>query len=400
MPLFFASCAKNLEGLLREELMSFGALSPKETVAGVYFEGNIALAYRVCLWSRLANHIFLQLSHFEANNADELYQKIQRNIRWSDHLASDGTFSIEVTGHHPTLINPLFTAQKIKDAIVDQIRDKTGKRPSIQNDRPQVLLHCHLDQKADKNLCTLSLNLSGESLHRRGYRLEGGKAPLKETLAAAILIRAGWLKYLAEPRENYLLLDPLCGTGTLLIEAASMALDIAPGLDRDYFGFFGWAQHIYHLPMWAELHEEAKTRKAEGLLKKNIKFIGSDVHPQAISKSLENIVHTGLSEKISVQLGDCANLKMPEGHPSENPGFIICNPPYGERMNTLDMESLEFLFKNFGEALKKDFIGWQLAIFSGSPRECIQAIKMRAKKTYPLFNGTIPCQLYLYTVSL
>jgi 23S rRNA (guanine2445-N2)-methyltransferase / 23S rRNA (guanine2069-N7)-methyltransferase len=398
MPLFFATCAKNLEGLLREELLSFGALAPKETVAGVYFEGPLELAYRTCLWSRLANHIFLQLSHFEANNADELYQKIQRNIYWPEHLSSEGTFSIEVTGHHPTLINPMFTAQKIKDAIVDQIRDKTGQRPSIQNTRPQVLINLHMEQKFQKNLCTLSLNLSGESLHRRGYRLEGGKAPLKETLAAAILLRAGWMKYLQEPREKYLLLDPLCGTGTFLVEAASMAFDIAPGLGRDYFGFLGWKQHPNQL--WENLLLEAKARKAQGLFKKNIKFIGSDIHFQAIAKSLENIAHTGLTQQISVHMADCADLKLPPGFENKDQGFIICNPPYGERMNTMDMEGLEFLFKNFGQALKKDFIGWQLAIFSGSPRECIQAIKMRAKKTYPFFNGTIPCQLYLYDVSL
>jgi 23S rRNA (guanine2445-N2)-methyltransferase / 23S rRNA (guanine2069-N7)-methyltransferase len=408
MALFFVTCARNIESLLREELIALGCLSVKETIAGNYFEGEIEQAYRVCLWSRLANHVLLQLSQFEAHNADELYRHVQR-IEWSSHLDVEGTLSIEVTGSHPAFNNPLFAAQKIKDAIVDQFRETHGgKRPSVENFRPDILLNLHMD----KGICSLSLNLSGESLHRRGYRLEGGKAPLKENLAAAILIRAGWPKYLAEKREHYFFVDPMCGSGTLLVEAALMAFDIAPGLQRGYFGFLGWQQH--QPSMWNALKEEAQDRRTLGLAR-NIIFSGSDIHPHAISKSLENIDNAGLSGRIGVHMGDCTQLRLNRLFPSQveitpgEKGFIICNPPYGERMNNTglnqevsnrDLDGLYELFTRFGAALKKDFLGWQLGIFSGAPKACVQGIKMRAQRNYSLFNGALPCTLYLYEVSV
>jgi 23S rRNA (guanine2445-N2)-methyltransferase / 23S rRNA (guanine2069-N7)-methyltransferase len=404
-----------MESLLREELIALGCLSVKETIAGNYFEGDLEQAYRVCLWSRLANHVLLQLLQFEANNADELYRHTQR-IQWTDHLDVDGTLSIEVTGNHPAFNNPLFAAQRIKDGIVDQFREAyAGKRPSVENFRPDILLNLHMD----RGVFSLSLNLSGESLHRRGYRLEGGKAPLKETLAAAILLRAGWSKYLAEQRDAYIFLDPMCGSGTLLVEAALMAFDIAPGLQRGYFGFLGWQQH--KPSVWANLKEEAQDRKTLGLARKNMILIGSDIHPHAISKSIENIDNVGLSGRISVHMGDCTALRLINLFPAKSShqaqafqyqgqkGFIICNPPYGERMNNTglnnevsnrDLDSLYALFKSFGEALKKEFIGWQLAIFSGAPKACVQGIKMRAQRNYSLFNGALPCTLYVYEVSL
>ena len=304
-------------------------------------------------------------------------------------------------GHERVSHAILSTAQRIKDAIVDQFRKNTGDRPSIETNRPDVLLNLHMDGE----FCTLSLSLSGESLHRRGYRLEGGKAPLKETLAAAILIRAAWPKYLKQ--ENPILLDPMCGTGTLLIEAAFMAFDIAPGLDRTYFGFSGWKQH--DLKIWQKLLKEAEDRQAKGLARKDVKILGSDIHPEAIAKSQENISKAGLASYISVELKDCANLVSPEGqiqdsplHPESLEGqknkLIICNPPYGERMNPGDFESLDLLFSNFGDALKNNFMGWHLALFSGAPKECTQKMRMRSHKSYPLYNGTLPCRVYLFDI--
>ncbi len=386
MSLFFATCAKNLEGLLREELLALGAQQVKETVAGVYFEGETELAYKVCLWSRLANHVLLQLAQFEAADADALYQAMQ-TIDWAEHLDVDGTLCIDVSGHHSGINNSLFIAQRAKDAIVDQFRDRTGRRPSVETFRPSISLNLH----TDGILCTLNLNLSGESLHRRGYRLEAGRAPLKETLAAAILLRAGWLKQLALPHAT--LLDPMCGTGTILVEAALMAFDIAPGLQRDYFGFFGWQQH--RPAMWQRLMEEAEQRKTVGLSRQNVTILGSDNHPHAISKSQENIARADLSDRISVSFVDCTELLKRE---DISPGLIVCNPPYGERMNTDDLASLNHLFKGFGEALKQHFVSWQLALFSGAPPECTKAIGIRSKKYYPFFNGLIPCRLFLFDI--
>lgn len=397
MPQFFVTCAKNLETLLKDEITQIadeGKLQAqiKETVAGVYVDGPMEMGYRMCLWSRVANHVFLPLSKFEVTNPEDLYTEVQR-VFWKDHLNADGTLWIDVTGSHARFNHPHFVAQKIKDAIVDQLRTPEGIRPSIQEDRPDIMLNLHMD----KGLCTLSLSLSGESLHRRGYRLEAGKAPLKETLAAAILMRAGWTKYLETPQKNHVFLDPMCGTGTLLIEAALMAFDIAPGLGRHYFGFSKWLN--YQKPLWEKLISEASIRKFRGLNQENIYFFGSDIHPHSIPKSLENIQRAKLGERISVYFQDCGELSLPGAERFTEPGFIVCNPPYGERMDSVEIDGLKGLFKKFGEALKKNFLGWHLGIFSGALKECSQALKIRSKKQYAFFNGTLPCQLFVYEVS-
>lgn len=386
MFMFFATCAKNLENLLREELQTLGAESLKETVAGVYFQGPIEIAYKACLWSRLANHILLQLSQFKISTESELYDAVQ-TLNWSEHLDVHQTLAVQISGSHPAFQNTLYAAQRVKDAIVDQFRSQTGERPSVQNDQPDILINLHLDPV----LCSLSLSLSGESLHRRGYHLESGKAPLKETLAAALLLRAGWLKELAKPHP--VLLDPMCGTGTFLIEAALMAYDIAPGLYRNYFGFLNWKQHQNTL--WSQLVQTAETRKTEGLASRQVKIIGSDIHRQAVIKAHENIDRAGLADQISVSLKDCVIMNAPE---NPEPGLIICNPPYGERMNAQDLNGVSALFSAFGERLREKFVNWKLAFFSGAPTDCNKAIGIRPDKIYAFLNGTIPCQLILFSI--
>jgi 23S rRNA (guanine2445-N2)-methyltransferase / 23S rRNA (guanine2069-N7)-methyltransferase len=397
MPSFFVTCAKNLESLLKAEIELIageGKLQAtlKETVAGVHVTGPLALGYRLCLWSRLANQVFLPLTQFEATNPEDLYREVKR-IEWSTHLSPEGTLWIDVTGSHARFNHPHFVAQKIKDAIVDQLRTPDGKRPTIQETRPDIVVNLHMD----KGLCTLSLSLSGESLHKRGYRLEGGKAPLKETLAAAILMRAGWLTYLQSPEPHHVFLDPMCGTGTLLIEAALMAFDIAPGLGRHYFGFLRWLPHDKRL--WDELLAEAAARKNKGLMNDHVHFFGSDIHPHAIEKTLENSARAQLSDRFSILSQHCGDLKRPSVSPLPSRGFIVCNPPYGERMDSEEIEGLKGLFKKFGEALKRECLGWQLGVFFGGPKETLQAMKLRSKKQYSLFNGTLPCQLFMYDVS-
>ncbi|MDF2939364.1 MAG: rlmL-2 [Gammaproteobacteria bacterium] len=381
---FFASTAKGIEGLLFEELKSLGATELRETRAGVYFDGEIELAYKVCLWSRLANNIYLPLLKFKAVDGDALYRETLQ-IDWLEHLASSGSFRIDVDGKHNTINHPHYIAQKIKDAIVDQIRDKLGKRPNIEAERPDIVLHAYV--KGDE--FTLNLDLSGESMHRRGYRLESGKAPLKETLAAAVLIRAGWPEQLKKP--DPVLFDPMCGTGTLLIEAALMAYDTAPGLSRGYFGFLGWRQH--RKSIWQNLIDEAKARSEAALKEPKALIYGSDIHPQAVIKAESNIRRAGLMNFIRVEQADATML---EEAVAES-GLIVCNPPYGERLE-MEQAELEQLFRKFGQSLKQHYANWSLAIFTGNP-ESVKSIGLRPVKKYHLFNGLLACELLKFEIS-
>lgn len=383
----FASCAKYLEGLLAEELAELGADNLKQTVAGVSFTGDLETAYRICLWSRIANHVLLQLAEFKAEDAEGLYEEVQ-TIDWPLHLSAKSTFFIDVTGQHSQFNNTLFIAQRAKDAIVDQLRTVTGERPTIDKEQPDVRLHIH----AHGTQLSLSLDLSGGSLHRRGYRLDGGIAPLKETLAAAILYRAGWREQLTKGPAT--LLDPMCGTGTLLGEAILMAFDIAPGLARKHYGFLNWRQH--QPAVWQALLTEAQDRKTAGLQRQDVFIYGRDNHPQAIQKSQENIGRLGLSERVQIRLQNCSEVTVPA---SSSTGLIVCNPPYGERLNPQETEMLDKLFRNFGKRLQQGYMGWKLAIISGAPREQMKAIGIRPLKQYTLLNGTIPCKLFCFEIN-
>jgi 23S rRNA (guanine2445-N2)-methyltransferase / 23S rRNA (guanine2069-N7)-methyltransferase len=377
----FATAPKGLELLLVEELRALGAINPAEKLAGVSFSGDLALAYKACLWSRLANRILLTLAAFPASTPEALYKGIQ-TIDWSKHMNADNTLAVHFICSQSTMTHSLFGAQKVKDAIVDQFREKSGTRPDVSRERPDVSIYVYLHR--DK--ATVSLDLSGESLHKRGYRLISGTAPLKENLAAAILLRAGWP---AIAKEGGALLDPMCGSGTLLIEAAFMAADKAPGLDRDYFGFLGWKQHQPKL--WQQLQENARMRYAEGL--KNLpEIIGFDHDPISIKIAFQNIERAGMSGKIHVEKRELAVFA-----PRQNlePGLVITNPPYGERLG--DADELQSLYNLLADRLKECFTGWKAAIFTGNP-DLGKRMGLRAKKFYALFNGAIPCKLLLFDI--
>ena len=252
--IFFATVAAGLEPLLADELETLGAEEIRPQNAGVAFTGDLACGYRVCLWSRLASRVLLRLARFHAPDADALRAGIER-IAWEDHLAPDGTFLVAFTGTSSAIRNTHFGALTVKDGVVDRFRARTGGRPSVRAERPDVRLAVHLFREQ----ATVYLDLAGESLHRRAYRLEQGAAPLKESLAAAVLLQAGWPALAAAGGG---LFDPLCGAGTLLIEGAWMAGDVAPGLLRPYFGFSGWLGHVPAL--WQRLREEAEARRAAG----------------------------------------------------------------------------------------------------------------------------------------
>ena len=246
----FATVSRGMEPLLATELTSMQAENVQTGRSGVSFDGGMEVAYRVCLWSRFANRVLLPLSRFPATTPEELYDGTLA-IDWSQHLSPYGTLAVDCFSADSQIDHTHFASLKVKDAIVDQMRDEFGVRPSVELQRPHVRVNLYLY----RNEARLAIDLAGESLHRRGYRREGGQAPLKENLAAAILTRAGWPEIAANGGG---LVDPMCGSGTLCIEAAMIAADIAPGLRRPYFGFKGWKG--FDATVWATLMDEARTR--------------------------------------------------------------------------------------------------------------------------------------------
>ncbi|HJP98064.1 MAG TPA: bifunctional 23S rRNA (guanine(2069)-N(7))-methyltransferase RlmK/23S rRNA (guanine(2445)-N(2))-methyltransferase RlmL [Rhodanobacteraceae bacterium] len=381
MAAFFATCPKGLEYLLRDELIALGAAA-REALAGVHFEGDLECAYRACLQSRLASRILLPLSEFPAGDADTLYAGTHA-IDWAEHLAPDATLAIDATGSSGSLVHSGFAAQKVKDAIADQCRERFGTRPTVQPERPDLRLNLHLHQ----GQATLSLDLSGEPLHRRGWRRGQGEAPLKENLACAMLLRARWPETYA---ADGALVDPMCGSGTLLIEAAWMAAGVAPALQRDYFGFIGWRGH--EPALWERLREAAQDRAQEGLRGLRACFFGSDSDPRMIAIATHNLQNAGVAGFAHLDKRMVEHLEPPPGFGT---GLVITNPPYGERMG--DAETLPSLYAALGARLRTAFAGWRAAVLT-SEAELERAVGLRAAKRYVLFNGALECRLALFDV--
>jgi len=384
MPTLFATCPKGLEYLLRDELRELGADDAREALAGVHFSGSIETAYRACLWSRLASRVLLLLDEFDAPDADALYAGLQR-IDWSQHLAADGSFAIDAVGSTPALRHTQFVALRSKDAIVDQFRERGGTRPNVEVERPSIRLNVRLH----KNRATVSLDLSGTPLHRRGWRQGQGDAPLKENLACAMLLRAGWPAIHAAGGS---LVDPMCGAGTLLIEAAWMAAGVAPGLQRDYYGFLGWRQHDADL--WSTLLSQARTRADEGLRALQPAFFGSDHDPQVLNEAKRNAQAAGVAGFVQLSRHSAEHLQRPAG--VDAPGLVICNPPYGERLG--ERQALALLYRAFGERLRAHFEGWRAGIIVAD-EELGHALGLRADKRYVLFNGALECKLLVFELA-
>jgi 23S rRNA (guanine2445-N2)-methyltransferase / 23S rRNA (guanine2069-N7)-methyltransferase len=377
---FFASCPPGVADLLAAEMRSAGATQTSEFKLGVQFEGTIETAYRACLWSRTASRILMPLATFPATDADALYQGVKQ-IDWTSHLGPKATLAVEFAGTAPGLTHTHFGALKTKDAIVDRMREHSGERPSIDVERPSV----RVDVRLDRERVTVSLDLSGESLHRRAYRARGVAAPLKENLAAAVLMRCGW-PTLAE--EGAAFLDPMCGSGTLVLEAALMALDIAPGALRSYFGFLGWAGHDREL--WSRLVDEARDRRATKAATK-LAMRGYDNDPLAVRAAIENLERAKLRGVVHVERRELSELTNELGPR----GLLVTNPPYGERIG--DQEQLKTLYGTLGEKLRANFEGWKAAVFTGNP-PLAKAIGIDARRTHTLFNGRIECRLLRFDV--
>lgn len=383
MSQFFASCPKGLEELLAAELMHLGAEKTRLTVAGVYAEGTLLFAYKACLWSRLVNRILLPMAKFAVHHGDQLYGGV-RSIAWHQHLTPHQTIAVDFTGSNDAIRHTQFGAQRVKDAVVDAIQEKFNDRPNVDLHNPDIRINVHLA----RNQANVSLDLSGHSLHKRGYRVAMVPAPLKENLAAAILMRAGWPDIAKQ--EGSALVDPMCGSGTLLIEGAMIAADIAPGLNQKKFGFYGWSQHDPEL--WQTLRTEALERCKTGLSQLLPDIRGYDKDTRAVSAAQENIAAAGLDKHISVIPKPMSAFRKPT-HTKIQRGLIVCNPPYGERWG--EIEELRPLYQSLGEVAKRECAGWRLAVITGNA-ELASELRLRAEKKYQLFNGTIPCQLSLF----
>lgn len=384
MPIYslFATAPKAMEDILTEELRALGADKIKATIAGAAFHGELETAYRACLWSRTANRILLVLSAFTVKNQDDLYRGV-KNIDWSEHIDPDGVIAVTFSAKNsPSISNSHFGALKVKDAIVDQMREKYQQRPSINTERPHIRINVFLSGESAQ----LSLDLSGESLHKRGYRDINIEAPIKENLAAAMLLRSGWSQI---ARQNGSLIDPMCGSGTLLLEAAMIAADYAPGLLRDYFGFLGWKKH--DAACWKKLLAEAVQRKNTGLAQLPV-IVGFDRDRFAVNAALKHIGKAGLQHKIHVERRDISDAAPAE---SWQAGLLICNPPYGERLG--DVEETAELYKKFGETLKAHFVGWRAAMIISDP-ELGFRLGIRSQKPITLYNGALECKLLRFNI--
>ena len=371
---FFASCGKGLEYLLADELLALGAVKATATTAGVNVEGSSIDAQRAVLWSRLASRVLWPLTEFDCPDEAALYAGA-RAIDWTQHLDPDMTPAVDAHVSGEGITHGRFAAQRVKDAVVDVMREATGERPSVDAESPDL----RLNLVVRKGRAIISVDLSGGPMHRRGWRSLQGEAPLKENIAAAMLLRGGWPKRYA---ESGTLLDPMCGSGTLLIEGALMAADVAPGLQR----------HGLKLPTtwkgfdrdsWHALHLDAEARAKQGLAALRPVFSGFDLDPRAITSARSNAQAAGVAEAIRWDVADIAALQPPE----TSQGLVVCNPPYDARLSADPA-----LYRSLGDALKRATPAWAASLLCGS-EDLARATGLFARKRYQIFNGAIECSL-------
>ncbi len=384
---WIATAPVGAASVLAEELAQFGASDLRERSHDVKFQGTLEVGYRACLWSRTATRVLLSLGSIDASSSKQVYDAVNR-IDWREHIAPGATLACDCSGGNESIRHTIYGSQLLKDAVVDNLRDATGERPNISPERPDVLLHLHVEGPA----ALLSVDFSGESLHRRGYRGEGGRAPLKENVAAAVLLRAGWPALYA---QGGALFDPMCGSGTFLTEAALIAADRAPALDRGYFGFTGWRGH--DAALWERLCGEARERGAACVPRRCI--VGSDIDAEAVRMSLANAARAGVADWVHVEKRALAEVVRPGGGAGVGeadvgeagvPGLIVTNPPYGERIGA--ESGLPALYSELGVVLRERFNGWQAAVLTGNA-PLARNLGVYAKRTHRFLNGTLECRL-------
>ncbi len=367
---FFAPCPRGLSGVLAEELAELGAQHTEPADAGVAFTGPFDLIYTVNLYSRIASRILWQVAKFPYQSEEDIYNGAHA-VRWHAYFTADRTFKVETNAHRSPVKSLDFVTLRVKDAIADHFRSATGRRPSVEPRDPDLRVHSFLDEK----LCTLYVDTSGESLFKRGRRDHVGEAPLKKNLAAGILRIAGW-------RPGLALLDPMCGAGTFLSEAAEMSLGRAAGRERS-FGFEKLAR--FNAATWERMLANAKKSEKPA---QPLPVFGSDLYGRSLGHAVLNLREAGLEEAVKLKQVNLLELSAPASR-----GVIVTNPPYGVRLG--EKEKLAAFYPQLGDALKKKFSGWTAYIFSGDP-DIAKRIRLQATRRTVLYNGALECRLYEY----
>ena len=363
-----AKTFQGLEEVLAQELIELGANDVQIGRRMVSFSGNQEMMYRANFCLRTAVRVLKPISHFRARNADDVYKAV-KEIEWKDILDLDTSFVVDTTVYSTEFRNSKFVAYKVKDAIVDYFMEREGKRPNISVANPDLRLNIHI---AEEN-CTLSLDSSGESLHLRGYRTATVEAPINEVLAAALIKMSGW-------KFDCDLIDPFCGSGTILVEAALMARNIYPGVFRQKFGFENWKDFNPEL-LSSIFEDDSNERTFEH------RIIGSDINLRAVEAALANAKAAGVADLITVEQREIRDFKKPE-----MPAVLITNPPYGERLRP---EDLSDIYRTLGEKLKREFQGGEAWIIS-SREELFDSMRLRPSFKVPLQNGSLDCELRKY----
>lgn len=371
MPQFFATCARGLEPALELELQRLQAAEVLPGRGGVSFSGDQKLFYSANLWLRTAVRVLWPILKAPVASTDELYQAVQ-TVDWSDYMSPDHTLAVDANVRDSAITHSKFAALRVKDAICDQFRQRVGRRPSVDPETPMVGLNLHIH----RNEMTLSRDGSGESLHKRGYRPILTKAPLNEALAAGLILLSDW-------DGKTPLVDPMCGSGTLAIEASWIAIRRPPGLTRKRFGFQGWPD--FDVRRWTEIRDEARAGMAKEL---PAPIFGMDLRSDVVGFAASNARAAGVGHLLDFRQGDVRDL-MP---PSDRPGTLICNPPYGERLTD---PGLKDLYRTMGQRFKDRWAGWQCVVFTGSGA-LARFIDLPVTRRLHLFNGRIPCQLLEY----
>lgn len=368
---FFATCPRGLEALLGQELAAVGAQHIKEVGGGVGFAGSWETCYRANLESRLATRILWRVAHASYKTEEEVY-KLALGLDWPEWFRVRQTLRVQVSAIKSPLRSLDFTTLRIKDAICDRFREATGERPSVDTAQPDVRVHGFFTATH----VTLYLDTSGDSLTQRGYKFASVEAPIKENLAAGILKLTGWT-------PGVPLLDPMCGSGTFLLEAALMSLDIAPGLNRK-FGFMRLLN--FDQAMWERIRGEAEARCKPF---EPLPIWGSDIDSEMLVRAKQNLAAAGLSNYIKLEHADMLTRTAPADH-----GVMVTNPPYGVR---LGIQALETFYPKLGDALKQNFTGWNCYFITADP-EMPKAVRLKATKRTPLFNGALECRLLEYRI--
>jgi 23S rRNA (guanine2069-N7)-methyltransferase / 23S rRNA (guanine2445-N2)-methyltransferase len=377
----FVSCPKGLQYALEAEVKTLGLERVKPVMAGVEGFAGLSAVYRILLWSRVANRVFLEFASGKVDKADDVYDLAQ-SVKWNEHFNVGSNFSVSFAGTNSVINNSTFGALTIKDAIVDQFRLELNERPNVSKDNPDI----RVAAKLSRGVLSLGLDVSGESLHKRGYRLDKGPAPLKENLAGALLQLSKWAE---RSKHSPYFVDPMCGSGTFCIEAAMICLDLAPNLHRTKWGFDAWLEHDSRL--WGALVSEAEERFEKGSSAFRGKIVGYDQDAKVVSIAWQNIERAGLKEFIHVEKRSLGQFQIPEGMKE---GLLLTNPPYGERLG--EVRELESLYRDLGRMFEQHLVNWECGVFTGNA-DLGRKLGWRSHKQYKLLNGAIESQLILIT---